>query len=94
MGLLRRLVMLPLAPVEGVLWLAQALQRIAEEERDDPRRWREVLDEAEAAHERGELSDEALAAVEEEVLARLVDGAPAHMTGYAGHPAGGGGADG
>jgi hypothetical protein len=74
-GLLRRLALLPLAPVEGLLWLAGVLQRIAEEELDDPARWRAVLDEAEAAHARGELSDAGLEAVEEEVVAHLLGAA-------------------
>ena len=73
MGILRRLVLLPLAPVEGVVWLARVLQEIAEEELNDPNRLRAVLEEAEEAHERGELSDEELAAVEDEILARLFD---------------------
>jgi len=71
-GILRRLVLLPLAPVEGLLWLAGVLQRMAEEELDDPARWRAVLEEAEAAHGRGELSDADLAAVQDEVVARLI----------------------
>ena len=71
-GILRRLVLLPLAPVEGVIWLARALQDVAEEELNDPERLRGVLEEAEEAHRRGELSDEEVAAVEDEILARLV----------------------
>ena len=71
-GLLRRLVLLPLAPVDGLLWLAGVLQRIAEEELDDPARWRAVLEEAEAAHARGELTDADLAAVEDEVVSHLL----------------------
>ncbi len=73
MGLLRRVVTLPLAPVEGVLWVARVLQQVAEEELSDPSRLRAVLDEAEAAHARGELTDEELAQIEQEVLDRLVD---------------------
>jgi hypothetical protein len=72
-GLLRRLVLLPVAPVGGVLWLASVLERIAAEELDDPTRWRVVLDEAEMAHASGELSDAELAAVEDEVVAQLLE---------------------
>lgn len=71
-GVLGRLVLLPLAPVAGVLWLATVLERIAAEELDDPARWRAVLEEAEAAHARGELSDDDLAAVQDEVVGQLI----------------------
>jgi hypothetical protein len=77
MGLFSSLLLLPLAPVRGALWIADTLQTVAEEELDDPQRLREALREAEAAHARGELSDEDLAAVEQHVLDRLVP-----VTGY------------
>ena len=73
MGILRRLVLLPVAPLEGMVWLARMLERAAEEELNDPARLRAVLEEAEAAHRRGELGDEDLAAIEDDVLGRLVD---------------------
>jgi hypothetical protein len=72
MGLISKLVLLPLAPVQGVLWLAQTLQDIAEQELDDPARLREVLRDAEEAHARGEITAEELAVVEQHVLDRLV----------------------
>lgn len=73
MGLLRRVVTLPLAPLEGMVWLATVLERVAQEELSDPARLRAVLDEAEAAHARGELTDEELASVEDAVLDRLAE---------------------
>jgi len=73
MGILGRLVLLPLAPLEGVLWLARTLQEVAEAELDDPAALRARLAEAEAMHRAGELGDEELAAVEDAVLARLVE---------------------
>jgi hypothetical protein len=72
MGVLRRLALLPMAPLEGLLWLARTMEQLAEEELTDPDRLRSVLEEAERAHGRGELSDEALAAIEDDVLDRLV----------------------
>ena len=72
MGLLSHLILLPLAPVRGVLWIAETLQTVAEEELNDPQRLREALREAEAAHRRGELGDLDLAAIEQYVLDRLV----------------------
>ena len=77
MGLFSSLVLLPLAPVRGVLWIAETLQTVAEDELNDPQRLREALREAEDAHRRGELSDADLAAVEQYVLDRLVP-----VTGY------------
>jgi hypothetical protein len=84
MGILRRIALLPLAPVEGVLWLAHVLQEIAEAELDDPALLRARLDEAEEAHARGELSDEELEAIEEAILDRLV-GIPVPADGTAHH---------
>lgn len=82
MGVLGRLVLLPLAPLAGVLWLATVLERIAAEELDDPARWRAVLEEAEAAHARGELDDDDLAAVQDEIVGRLIgDGGLEDMRG-------------
>jgi hypothetical protein len=72
MGLLRALVLAPVAPVLGVVWLAETLQQVAEQEMNDPAAWRARLAEAEDAHRRGELTDEQLAAVEELALERLV----------------------
>jgi hypothetical protein len=73
MGLLRRLVLLPVAPVEGVLWLARTLQEIAEGELDDPAALRARLQAAEEAHLAGEIDDEELAAIEDAVLQHLVE---------------------
>jgi len=72
MALLGNILLLPLAPVRGVMWIAETLQTVAEDELNDPRRLREALRDAEAAHQRGELSDEELAGVEQYVLDRLV----------------------
>lgn len=73
MGLLRRLVLLPVAPLEGLVWLARTLQEIAEGELDDPAALRARLDAAEEAHRAGEIDDEELAAIEDAVLRRLVE---------------------
>lgn len=73
MGLLTRLALLPVAPVEGLLWLGRTLQEIAEGELDDPAALRARLAAAEEAHGAGEISDAELAAVEDAVLARLVE---------------------
>jgi hypothetical protein len=72
MGLLGRLVLLPLAPVEGLLWLGRTIQEVAEQELYDPARLRAQLAGAEDAYHRGELTDQELAAIEDALLARLM----------------------
>lgn len=72
MGVFRRLVLLPLAPLEGLLWLARTLEQLADQELNDPARLRAVLEDAEAAHARGELRDDDLEIIEQKVLGRLV----------------------
>jgi Gas vesicle protein G len=71
MGLLTGLLTLPLAPVRGTVWLAERILDEAERELSDPAAIELRLAEAEAAHERGELSDEELGRIEEELIARL-----------------------
>jgi len=71
-GLFSGLVLLPLAPVRGVLWLAETLRDIADDESADPSRLREALRAAEDAHQRGEITDRELAGIEQAVLDRLV----------------------
>lgn len=71
MGLLTALVTLPLAPVRGTMWIAEQLLEQAERELNDPAVVERQLLEAEAAHERGEMSDEAFEQLEDELLSRL-----------------------
>ena len=74
MGLLTALVTLPLAPVRGTMWVAEVLLEEAERQLNDPRFVEQQLVEAEAAHERGELTDEEFADIEDELLGRLLSG--------------------
>ena len=74
MGLLTALVTLPLAPVRGTMWVAEVLLEEAERQMRDPRVVEQQLLEAEAAHERGELTDEEFADIEDELLGRLLSG--------------------
>ena len=71
MGLLTGLVLLPLAPIRATVWLAERLLDEAERELADPALIEQWLVEAEEAHERGEISDEELDAIEVELLSRL-----------------------
>ena len=63
---------LPLAPVRGVLWLAEQVREQAEEQFYDPARIRAQLDRVDEARRSGELSDEECAELENELLQRLM----------------------
>jgi hypothetical protein len=71
MGLLSGLLLLPVAPLRGTIWIAEKLAEQAEAELSDRRAVRRLLLEAEAALERGELTEEEYDRVEDELLDRL-----------------------
>jgi gas vesicle protein GvpG len=71
MGLFTGLLTLPLAPVRGTMWIAERLLDEVERELNDPEAIERQLADAELAHERGEISDEELADLEDELLRRL-----------------------
>lgn len=73
MGLLRGLVLLPLAPVQGVTWLAERLATEAERQLNDEGAIRAQLADLAAANDRGEISDDEYDAVEELLLRQLSD---------------------
>jgi Gas vesicle protein G len=71
MGLLSGLVLLPLAPLRGTIWVAERLAEYAEEQLDDERDVRRLLIDAEAALERGDLSEAEFDRIEDELLDRI-----------------------
>ena len=71
MGLLRSLVLLPLAPVEGVAWVADRLAAEAERQLNDEGALRAQLVELAAAHDRGEIDDEQYDVIEEQLLRQM-----------------------
>lgn len=71
MGLLTGLLLLPLAPVRGTVWLAEQLAEQAARELDDERVIRRQLADVERRYELGELSEDELALIEDELLERL-----------------------
>lgn len=73
MGLIRALVSLPLAPVRGVVWIAEKVREEAEREYYDPGTIRRQLDEVAAAREQGVIDDAEADALEEALVARLVE---------------------
>ena len=71
MGFLTGVLLLPLAPLRGTIWLAQRLTEVAEREADSEATFRRLLVEAEVAFESGELSEAEYEQVEDELLERL-----------------------
>jgi hypothetical protein len=71
MGFLTGLLLLPLAPVRGTIWLAERLMEVAEREVDSEATFKRLLVEAEIAFEAGELSEAEYEQVEDELLERL-----------------------
>ena len=72
MGLVTGLLTLPLAPVRGVVWLGEQLEAEARRQWHDPATVRRELAEVDAAHRRGELTDEQRAELEDRLVARLL----------------------
>lgn len=74
MGLFTGLVTLPLAPVRGVVWLAEQVQEQAERQLYDPQRIVRLLEEVAEARDAGEISEEEAARQEEELVNLLAEG--------------------
>jgi gas vesicle protein GvpG len=70
-GLFTGLLLLPLAPLRGTIWIAERLMEYAEQELGDEAMARRLLAEAELAYESGELSEAEYEAVEDELLERI-----------------------
>jgi len=71
MGFLTGILLLPLAPLRGTIWLAERLTEVAEREVDSEATFKRLLVEAEIAFEVGELSETEYEQVEDELLERL-----------------------
>jgi len=71
MGLFTGLLLLPLAPLRGTIWLAEQLAEIADLELNDESTVVRLLLEAEIALEAGEISLGEYEEIEDELLARL-----------------------
>jgi chorismate mutase len=66
------LLSLPIAPVRGVMWLAEQIQDQAELQYYDPARIREQLERIDEARRSGELPEDECAELENELLQRLM----------------------
>jgi Gas vesicle protein G len=71
MGLFKGLVLLPLAPVQGVVWVAEQLQAQADNYLLDPEPVMDELAQLEAALDGGAISEEEFLRQEDELLDRL-----------------------
>lgn len=74
MGLFTGLLTLPLAPVRGVVAVAEQIRRQAEEVYYDPVAIRAELAEVDAQRRAGTLTDEEATAREDELIDRLMAG--------------------
>lgn len=74
MGLFSGVLLLPLAPVRGVEWVAGRLLDVAEQELCDPATVRAQLGELNRAYEEGELTEEEFEREEERLLDLLEQG--------------------
>ena len=72
MGLLPSLIRLPFMPVQGVIKLAEVLQREAERQLHDPARIRRELEEAQRRYEAGEISEDEFMHIQDELTSTLV----------------------
>jgi chorismate mutase len=73
-GLISGLLTLPIAPLRGVVAVAEQVRKQAEEEFYDPARIRQQLDDVARRRESGELGDEEATALEDELVERLLEG--------------------
>jgi hypothetical protein len=72
MGLMISLLTLPLAPVRATVALGEQILRQAESEYYDPTRIRLQLEEIDALRQSGDLDEDEAAALEDDLLARLL----------------------
>lgn len=72
MGLLSGLVTWPLAPVRGVVWVADQVLQEAERQYYDPALIRQELDEVDQMRREGMIDPEEADQREEELIARLM----------------------
>jgi hypothetical protein len=74
MGLIGGLLTLPLAPLRGVMWVADKVKDEAERQWYDPAVIQQAMLEVEQMRESGQMSDAEADALEEDLLQRLLEG--------------------
>ncbi|MFF7244375.1 gas vesicle protein GvpG [Embleya sp. NPDC008237] len=73
MGLITGLLTLPLAPVHGVVWLAEQIYDEAYDEWASPQAIRRRLEEVDHDRSEGVITDEQADAMEQELVSRLLE---------------------
>ena len=76
MGLFAGIVLLPLAPVRGVVKVAEVIQRQVEQELHNPARTRRQLEELHEARERGDISSDEETKLQRQILQTRVKPGP------------------
>lgn len=84
MGFFSELLLLPLAPVRGVVWVAEQVEGEVDRRLNDPAVIRAQIDEVDSAFDRGEISEGERDEQQEVLLQRLVGRGPAGPGGDAG----------
>ncbi|HEY9252263.1 MAG TPA: gas vesicle protein GvpG [Nocardioides sp.] len=74
MGLITQLLTLPIAPVRGVVWVAEQIRDEAESQYFDPAIIQAALEDVDARREAGLLTEEEAADLEEDLVQRLMAG--------------------
>jgi cytochrome c-type biogenesis protein CcmI len=74
MGLITGLLTLPLAPVRGVIWVAEKVEQEAERQYYDPAALQQQLEELEEQRSAGLIDDEEARALEDLLVQRLIEG--------------------
>jgi hypothetical protein len=72
-GLISAIVTAPLAPVKGVVWIAEQVHDQAMRELYDPESIQQALEEVQLNRELGVLDDAAADRLEDELLERLIE---------------------
>jgi hypothetical protein len=77
MGFFSAIVLSPLAPVRGVIWLGEVIQRQVEQQLHDPANTRRQLEALQEARERGEITAEEEKQAQQQILqARMTPKSP------------------
>jgi cytochrome c-type biogenesis protein CcmI len=79
MGLITGIVTLPLAPVRGVVWIAEQIQQEAARQQHDPSRLRAALHDLDAKRQLGLIDDAEADRLEEELVDRLLAADDSHF---------------
>jgi cytochrome c-type biogenesis protein CcmH/NrfG len=74
MGLITGLLTLPLAPVRGVMWVAEKIEQEAQREYYDPVAIQQQLEELEEQRAAGLVDEEEAQVLEELLVQRLIQG--------------------